>query len=106
MSREELVEVWRAAAAVDEYGDPVPGVFSKVGEFQGLFAPANPTKEVVVGADPSVEKAAVYVTELVDVTDRDRLRVRGVDYAVDGVPRVWARPDGYGMHIQLLDVEG
>lgn len=106
MSREELIEVWRAATAVDEYGDPVRGTFSRVGEFWGLFAPANPAEEVVVGAEPRVEKAAVYVTEKVDVTEHDRLRVRGDDFEVDGVPRLWVRPAGLGLHIQLLRVVG
>ena len=54
----ETVEIWRAGASEDEYGDPVPGTLVKVTEYQARFAPNNPAEPVERQTKATVTQAS------------------------------------------------
>lgn len=80
-------------AGVDRYGAPVPGVDVETPLPPALFAPVGSIETVTPGRALVVTQDSLYWRRSVDVGAGDRVRVRGVVYAVDGDPAVWRRGD-------------
>lgn len=96
----ETVTVIRSAGRT-RVGDPIPGgtTFDVAG---CLFAP-GPSQEPAVAAQQVDTDATVYAPPGTAVLPTDRIRARGVEYAVVGDPQDWA---GYGVVIVLRRVTG
>lgn len=100
----ETIQIRRAAAATDEYGDPIPGTFSDHVALAGKFAPKNPSEPVEVGRNAVLTGGTVYVRDLAappDVKPTDRARVRGVDYEIDGEIGVWQRSASWAVQFAV-----
>ncbi|QCB93302.1 phage head completion protein [Cellulomonas shaoxiangyii] len=110
MAGEIVVRLRDVATGVDPYGNPVetttetaiPGAF---------FAPEQASRESTeVGRESVTIKPSLYFPKSwPDITARDRVRVRGREYAVDGEPADWRSPWGSslgGLVVTLQRVEG
>lgn len=74
-----------------------------------LFDPGGPRGETRDRGDTVTAQPAVYAPVGVDIKATDRLRVRGVVYAVDGQPAEWRSPfpgGPEGVHVALKYVAG
>lgn len=103
----ETVEIWRASTVEDEYGDPVPGVWAKLSDHVGRFAPSNPAEPVEVGRNAVITGGIVYIRDLATVPNiraTDRVSVRGVMLDIDGEVGVWRRSKGFAVQIAVKAV--
>ena len=104
----ETVEIWRASAGEDEYGDPVPGVWAKLSEQVGRFAPSNPAEPIEVGRNAVITGGVVYIRNLAtapNIRATDRVSVRGVMLDIDGEVGVWRRSKGFAVQIAVKQVK-
>lgn len=102
------VTVVRAQILEDRYGDDALD-WENAGETQtvGWFNDTSAT-EVIDGRDALVSHWHLYLPPSADITGRDRVRIAGVLYEVDGPISTASRP-GKGVHhleCHLLLVEG
>ncbi|TDC02283.1 hypothetical protein E1091_01150 [Micromonospora fluostatini] len=74
----------------DPFGDPIPGSGGELVLPDCLFAP-GPSAEMLNGANQVDVDGTVYAHPGADVTETDRLRIRGEVYEVVGRPRRWGR---------------
>ncbi len=103
----EMVEIWRATTVDDAYGDPVPGVWSKLSDQVARFAPSNPAEPVEVGRNAVITGGVVYIRDLPSVPDiraTDRAKVRGVMLDIDGEVGVWRRSSDWGVQFAVKAV--
>lgn len=104
----ETIQIRRATAATDEYGDPIPGTFSDHVALAGKFAPKNPSEPVEVGRNAVLTGGTVYVRDLAappDVMPTDRARIRGVDYEIDGEIGVWQRSVSWAVQFAVKAIK-
>lgn|GEM_PF-2534553 len=90
------IPIYRAAEAVDEYGDPRPvgpvDTWPEVLEIEGRHAPANPAEPLAVGRNTVIAGGTVYSRDLAarNVLPTDAVGIGGVRYMVDGQVGVWS----------------
>lgn len=105
--RTEVVTRLRAGTATDPYsGQPTADWSAPTTLDFTTLAPAEPrpSGEPVQDARNAVTSGwTLYLPEAADVTARDRVRVRGVDYQVLGDPAHWL---GGGKVVQVGRTEG
>lgn len=108
MSTETVVRV-RAGAVADPYSGETALTWDEA-EVSKLdittLAPPEPrpSQEPVQDARNAVVSGwTLYLPADADVTSADRMRVRGVDYPVQGAPAVWGTR---GMVVQAFGTEG
>lgn len=104
----ETVTRLRAATVTDPYsGEAVSSDWDNATESDlDTLAPAEPrpSNEPVQNArNAVVDGWTIYLPRGSDVTSRDRLRVRDVDYSILGEPADWL---GAGVIVQCERVEG
>lgn len=88
-------------------GDPTTDVEADITGC--LFDPGGPRGETQDRGDTVVAQPALYAPLGADITATDRLRVRGVVYAVDGQPAEWLSPfpgGPEGLHVALKHTAG
>lgn len=92
-----VIGLWRATAAEDEYGDPVPGEFELIDVLEALYAPSNPGEQVDVGRNQVITGGVVYVRTPVrpDIRATDQVEVENVRLGIDGEVGHWDGPSGY-----------
>lgn len=104
----ETVEIWRAGSSTDEYGDPIPGTLAKATEYQGRFAPNNPSEPVEVGRNAVITGGTVYIRDLAsapDIRATDHAKIRGVTYPIDGEVGVWRRSSDWAVQFAVKAVK-
>jgi hypothetical protein len=72
----------------DEWGDPVPGTGTEEAVDDLFYAPGA-TREIEVNANQVQADGTVYGPPELNVSARDRMRIRGEEYVVAGKPRIW-----------------
>lgn len=105
----ESIVIRRAGSAADEYGDPIPGVFTDYLTLSGKFAPNNPAEPVEVGRNAVITGGTVYVRDLParpDVKATDRAVIRGVELEIDGEIGAWLRSGSWGIQFAVKKVGG
>lgn len=93
---EPVVRLRNEQVGEDEYRNPI---FDDVPTDlpPALFAPGGVSEPVELGRNPVVSEPTLYWPgEWPDVTHEDRLRVRGLVYAVEGQPADWRHPSNLG----------
>jgi len=108
---ESVVRVRRGAqTGEDRYGQPVYGAAAETTIEGAAFDPGGSVEPVEVGRTPVITTPRVYFPDgSPDIVPTDRLRVRGVLYAVTGRPAAWVYPWSgatSGTVVELEAVEG
>jgi hypothetical protein len=90
----ELVELL-PGPTLDENDDPVPGVGEPV-EVYGVVEPVGSEEPVERGRSGVVERMRVYISAPppYPISRYARIRIRGLEYRVEGTPADWQDPDG------------
>lgn len=104
MIPDETIQIRRAAAATDPYGDPIPGGYADHVALVGKFSPNNPAEAAEVGRNAVITGGTVYVRDLAsppDVVASDRAVIRGVTYEIDGDVGVWRRSAGFAVQFAV-----
>jgi hypothetical protein len=93
MNEPEEIILFNPDSGTDEYGDPIDGDFTNEGTFHGFFSPKQSEEPSVIGAQPVIVPATVYVREqpLPAVTERSRVEIRGELFTVEGEPSIFKR---------------
>ena len=91
---EPVTRIRATVTGVDRYDNPVTtDVETELPP--AAFAPEGSPEQDAVGRIVISQSPTLYWREVrPDVVASDRLRVRGVEYAVDGVPADWRDPNG------------
>lgn len=97
-----------ATGAVDRYGNPITTDVET--DIEGAaFAPKGLPELTPVGRVITNEAPTLYFRYVPDIIAADRMRVRGVEYRVDGVPAEWRDPWGStvgGLVVTLAGSDG
>lgn len=95
MAGETVTRIRATATGVDRYGNPT-STDAELDIEGAFFAPEQKSSESVeVGREAVPFEPTLYFPGLwPDLTERDRVRVRGDVYAVDGIPADWRNPWG------------
>ena len=81
-----------ASPGLDPYGNPLPGADVEVLLTGAAFDPGGSLEPLEVGRAQTVTTPRLYFRSSPDVISSDRLRVRGLVYAVIGRPALWISP--------------
>lgn len=105
----DTVSVVRAGAIAGPDDDPIESWLPAdviVTPYAGEFQPVSSTEDVVNQQRTEATHKA-FLAAGTDVTAKDRLRYKGLDYQIDGQPERWS-PHGTEHHIEVfcLRVEG
>lgn len=100
-----------AQTGTDAFGQPVYGPDVETTIDGAMFAPGGSSESVEVGREAVVTAPTLYFRAAwPDIVETDRIRVRGVEYDVDGRPADWRDPFGTdgpgGLVVTLKAVEG
>lgn len=100
-----------AQTGTDAFGQPVYGSDAETDIDGAMFAPGGSSEPVEVGREAVVTAPTLYFRGTwPDIVATDRIRVRGVEFAVDGKPADWRDPFGTGgpggLVVTLKAVEG
>lgn len=99
-----------ASPGDDRYGNPLPGVDVETALTGAAFDPGGSLEPVEVGRMPVITTPKVYFRDYApDIVSTDRLRVRGLVYAVVGRPARWVSPYTTavaGLVVELRNTEG
>lgn len=110
MFGEPIIRIRRVQDGTDRYGNPTYVDEEAVLPEWAGFAPEQASSEpVTVGREAVFVKPSLYFPgQWPDLTDTDRVRVRGHTYQVVGVPAEWRSPwSGFGGLVVTLErVEG
>lgn len=103
---DEGITILRYQTATDAYGDPIPGTYEPHITVSGKVAPSNPSEPVEVGRNAVITGGTIYIRHgaALDITNEDRVRVRGVDYEIDGEVGVWKRRTEYGHQLAFKKI--
>lgn len=95
---------------VDRYGNPVYSRSDVVLTERAAFDPGGSREPVEVGREPTITTPKLYFPGATpDLTETDRVIVRGVEYTVEGIPADWRSPFGSqvgGMVVELQRAGG
>jgi len=104
------VEIWRAEAGTDEYGNATAGSFAKLVAVPGCaVAPRKELELVTNGRTGVILGWTVYAPHGTDVKAHDQVRILDEQYEVEGEPGVWDSPfTGWkpGVEINIRKVTG
>ena len=79
--------------AEDDYGNVTETWSASFAELQGCaFDPGSSSEPRLQGHDRVIVEPTLYIPFEADVKPRDRVRVEGVTYEVEGQPRRWRSP--------------
>lgn len=97
MPGEQVVRLRKAATGTDPYGNPI-STETETAIDGCFFDPGGSREPVEVGRDQTVTTPKAYFPgQWPDITDDDRLRVRGLVFDVEGIPPNWRSPYGSGL---------
>jgi hypothetical protein len=107
----ETVTVLRPGSTTDAYGDPAPNwtTATEIAHHGCAVAPRLEDEDRRNGREGIVTGWTVYFPAGADVRGTDRVRIRGLEYRVDGQPAQWTNPyeaKPYGTVIHAGEVEG
>jgi len=81
-----------APAGTDPYGNPIPGIDVETTVPGAAFDPGSSLEPVEVGRAQTVTTPKLYFRSSPDIISTDRMRARGIVYAVVGNPALWISP--------------
>jgi hypothetical protein len=81
-------------------GDPLPGTGSTT-DVDGCSVQPRTSTEATDGRDTVISGLIAYVPAGADIQATDKIRFRGVDYAVDGDPGYWDDLSAVADHIEV-----
>lgn len=99
-----------ASPGDDRYGNPIPGADIETPLDGAFFSPGSSAESIVVGGESMVTTPTLYFPKAwPDLASPDRVRVRGVEFTVNGRPGDWRDPWGSavgGLVVTLTLAEG
>lgn len=109
MFGEMVTRLRREQTGTDRYGDPVYTDVEAPLPEGAAFAPKGSVVSLQVGREMVTTADTLYFTTRPDLTDADRVRVRGLVRTIQGRPQDWRSPWGTdvgGLVVELEDVTG
>lgn len=103
----QTIQVQRAAAVTDGYGDTVLGEFTTIASVDGYYAPSNSTEPIQIGRNAVVTGATIYVEaeSRPDIQPQDRIIVEEGIFEIEGEIGFWSDeygPAGYQFAVKTI----
>jgi len=102
--RYEPIVIRRAVEVINPDGDPVGTDWADHLTLSAKFAPSNPSEALEVGKNTVITGGTVYVRDLParpDISADDRVKVRGVEYDIDGEVGAWLRQSTWAVQFAI-----
>lgn len=103
------IMILRSVTEYDALGDPIRSEFQDHLPLTVKFAPSNSTEPVEVGRKSVITGGTVYARDLDTVPDvdaRDRVRIMGDVFEIEGDIGKWLRKDTWAIQFGVKAVKG